>query len=206
MLLQLEAGNTLATLSPALASLLKMESNDSALTEGDFRKTLEKSNASLHDADNIYYFKEKDAALLEIDVRARQLTSDDADAFLAFQKLSTEEDLDGAYVELDHWAVFGLFEGNTLVCAASMYPWDDARIADLGVLTAEQYRGKGYAVKLVRSICRYALDQGYTPQYRCQLDNLASVGLAKAAGLSHFGKWEVISPNSTHSTLETLVH
>ncbi len=120
--------------------------------------------------------------------------------------MSTEEDLDAAYVELDHWAVFGLFEGNTLVCAASMYPWDDARIADLGVLTAEQYRGKGYAVKLVRSICRYALNQGYTPQYRCQLDNLASVGLAKAAGLSHFGKWEVISPNSTHSTLEAHVH
>lgn len=71
------------------------------------------------------------------------------------------------------------------------YPWEDnAQIADLGVLTLTPFRGKGHARKVVRSISKYARDQGYEPQYRCQLDNLASTALAKAAGLTLFGKWE----------------
>ena len=104
--------------------------------------------------------------------------------------------LDDAYVELDHWAVFGSFDDGRLVCAASMYPWEDAPIADTGVLTLPSYRGKGHARKVVRAISRYACEQGYEPQYRCQTDNLASVALAKTAGLTLFGTWEVISPDS----------
>jgi len=93
--------------------------------------------------------------------------------------------------------VFGSFEQNRLVCAASMYPWEDnAKIADLGVLTLSAIRGKGHASKVVRSICKYAYDQGYEPQYRCQLDNHISTSLAKAAGLTLFGKWDVISHDS----------
>ena len=48
----------------------------------------------------------------------------------------------------------------------------------------------------MRAISRYACEQGYEPQYRCQTDNLASVALAKTAGLTLFGTWEVISPDS----------
>nr|WP_244183506.1 GNAT family N-acetyltransferase [Xenorhabdus kozodoii] len=80
--------------------------------------------------------------------------------------------------------VFGAFEQNRLISAASMYPWEEAPIADLGVLTLVPFRGKGYASKVVRSISQYACTQGYEPQYRCQLDNQASVALAKAAGLT----------------------
>ena len=37
-----------------------------------------------------------------------------------------------------------------------------------------------------------ALERGYEPQYRCQLDNLASVALARGAGFRRFGEWEII--------------
>ncbi len=37
-----------------------------------------------------------------------------------------------------------------------------------------------------------ALEQGYEPQYRCQLDNAPSVALALASGFRRFGEWTVI--------------
>lgn len=50
--------------------------------------------------------------------------------------------MDDANVELDNWAVFGSFEEHRLVSAASMYPWDNAQIADLGVLTLTPFPRK----------------------------------------------------------------
>ena len=71
------------------------------------------------------------------------------------------QELRDAQIELDHWAVFGSFDGDRLVCAASMYPWGNARnLADLGVLTLPQCRGNGHAGKVVRAICRYAYAHG----------------------------------------------
>jgi hypothetical protein len=37
----------------------------------------------------------------------------------------------------------------------------------------------------------------FEPQYRCQLDNHASVALAKACGLTLFGKWVVAADRLT---------
>jgi len=128
----------------------------------------------------------------------RRLTEHDNEVFSKFEYSASKEDLEDAYVKLDHWAVFGSFEQNHLVSVASMYPWmEDSQIADIGVLTLTPFRGKGHARKVVRAISKYACEQGYEPQYRCQLDNHASVLLAKAAGLTLLGKWDVISPDST---------
>jgi RimJ/RimL family protein N-acetyltransferase len=125
--------------------------------------------------------------------QSRQLGTDDEAAFVEFQSNASQQDLDDAYVELDHWAVFGAFDKGCLVCAASMYPWDDQKIADVGVLTLSPFRGQGHARRVVRAISRHAYRLGYEPQYRCQLDNVASVALAKAAGLTLYGKWDVMS-------------
>ena len=65
------------------------------------------------------------------------------------------------------------------------------------MLTLAPFRGLGHGRGVVRSISRYARLQGYEPQYRCQLDNQASVSLAGAAGLSLFGTWDVNSPDVT---------
>ncbi|WP_410720204.1 GNAT family N-acetyltransferase [Brevibacillus sp. SIMBA_076] len=156
---------------------------------------------TLHGADYLFYFSKADKIeLLQENIEGdlcRLKQQDDA-VFSEFQSSASEQDLDDAQVELDHWAVFGSFEQNRLVSVASMYPWeDDLQIADLGVLTLAPFRGKGHTRKVVRSICKYAYSQGYVPQYRCQIDNHASTLLAKAVGLTLFGKWEVISPDST---------
>jgi predicted GNAT family acetyltransferase len=64
------------------------------------------------------------------------------------------------------------------------------------VLTLPTHRARGHARTVVRALCQHAAQQGYEPQYRCQLDNHASLAVAKAAGLTHFGTWEVVSSDS----------
>lgn len=81
------------------------------------------------------------------------------------------------------------------MCVASMYPWNDAPLADLGVLTLPPYRGQGHARRVVRAISRHALARQYEPQYRCQLDSHASVAAVESAGLTRFGTWDVVSPD-----------
>lgn len=92
----------------------------------------------------------------------------------------------------DHWLVFGTFVDDRLAAVASMYPWRDTHLADLGVLTLPANRGRGFAKATVRALSAAALNRGYEPQYRCQLDNVASAALAHSAGFERFATWDVI--------------
>ncbi|UED72273.1 GNAT family N-acetyltransferase [Brevibacillus sp. DP1.3A] len=198
MVLETSDGRVMAVLTPALADKIGLSPRQS-LSESIFRQKLNEAGVTLHGADYLFYFSKADKNVLlqeNLEGDLRRLTVHDEAVFSEFASSASEQDLDDAYVELDHWAVFGSFEQNRLVSASSMYPWEeDAQIADLGVLTLTSFRGKGHARKVVRSICKYAYGQGYEPQYRCQLDNHTSTALAKAAGFTLFGKWEVISPD-----------
>ncbi|MDC9589599.1 GNAT family N-acetyltransferase [Xenorhabdus sp. XENO-10] len=206
MVLETTDGRVMAVLTPELAEKAGLYHQEK-MSEIIFRQKLNEADITLHGADYIFYFSEAEKnRLLQEKLSAenlagelRQLTeAEDEDIFAEFQSSASEQDLDSAYVELDHWAVFGSFEQNHLISAASMYPWDDVQIADMGVLTLAPFRGKGHARKVVRTISKYACAQGYEPQYRCQLDNLASSALAKAAGMVLFGKWELVSPDSNN--------
>jgi len=200
MVLETADSRVMVVLSPEMAEKLDL-SKGQELSELNFRQKLNERGVTLHGADYLFYFSEAEKNVLlqeNQEGTLRQLSEQDDAIFSAFESSASKQDLDDAYVELDHWAVFGSFERNRLVCAASMYPWgEDVQIADLGVLTLSAFRGKGHARKVVRSISKYAYEQGYEPQYRCQLDNEASTLLAKAAGLTLFGKWDVISPDCT---------
>ncbi len=199
MVLKTADRKVMAAVTPALAEKLAMSARRD-LSEPVFLRMLQEAGITLHDADYIFYLAEGEKAALLRERPAssvRLLTADDAAVFAAFQSSAPEEDLDAAYVELDHWLVFGAFEGDRLACAASMYPWkEESRLVDMGILTLATHRGKGHARSVVRAISRHALGQGYEPQYRCQLDNPASAALAKAAGLTLFGEWQPVSPSS----------
>ena len=73
-----------------------------------------------------------------------------------------------------------------------MYPWDGTRLADLGVITLAEFRGRGLARETVLAMSADALRRGYEPQYRCQLDNAPSVALALASEFRRFGDRAVI--------------
>jgi hypothetical protein len=194
MLLAGTDGSTRAALTPPMAERAGLGRQE-VLSAPSFRRTLADAGLALCGADDVFYYAEtaKQALGQESPARVRRLDERDREAFTVFQASASEQDLEGAYVELDHWAVYGAFDHDRLVCAASMYPWHGAAIADTGVLTLVAFRGQGHARDVVRAISRHAWAQGHEPQYRCQTDNLASVSLAKAAGLAWFGTWEVIS-------------
>ncbi|WP_256081485.1 GNAT family N-acetyltransferase [Massilia sp. YIM B04103] len=194
MILQPRAGKTLITLKPELARRLDI-ADSSSWSLDLLRQRLADIGCTLYGADNLYYFPAADLAPLmqeTIPAEIRQLSQDDQDIFAQFCASATEEDLDAAYVELDHWLVFGAFEHGRLVCAGSMYAWMDSNIADFGMLTLPPFRGKGHGRRLVRAISQTALQLGFHPQYRCQLDNQASIATARAAGLHLYGKWDFV--------------
>ena len=154
---------------------------------------LASGGVSLHDPNYLFYLPTDTCIAPDRSMATRRLTIEDRAAFETFQADASEQDRDDAFVEIDHWTVVGCFDGDRLVSAASAYPWENAPVADLGVLTLPDVRGRGFARAVVLTISDFSRREGYEPQYRCQLDNLASVALAKSCGFALFGKWIVAS-------------
>jgi hypothetical protein len=77
-----------------------------------FRRRLAEAGVTLHGADFVFYFREADKQqLLHDEPRTtRLIIRDDQSAFNEFQAAVSLQDQEAAYVELDHWAVFGAFD------------------------------------------------------------------------------------------------
>jgi RimJ/RimL family protein N-acetyltransferase len=189
------------TMSPAVADALTKDiAAVGSPTAADIRAALVTQGVVLNGAANVFYLSEAAADHILGEAAAadvRPLSSGDAEIVASFKAAVPEQDWDEAYVELDHWAAFGAFDGHgRLVSIGSMYPWDDYfPLADAGVLTLNSARGRGHAKTLVRAMFRYALTEGYEPQYRCRLDNAASNNLAASLDLQLFGQWETVMPD-----------
>jgi RimJ/RimL family protein N-acetyltransferase len=182
------------TMTSAHAASLVLTAG-SAVTGSALRSALDVAGIGLNGADYLFYLPADEHAVVGAEAAAegtRRLTGADAESFAQFTDAAPADELDEAYVELDHWLVFGTFADGRLVAVASMYPWTGTRLADLGVITLPEYRGRGLAKRTVRATSARALGEGYEPQYRCQLDNEPSVALARAAGFAQFGTWDVI--------------
>lgn len=194
-LLSLADGIRTARLTPDRAAELSLSDGD-AVAADDLTSRLDAAGLELNGADHLYFLPvdEQDAVRAEAPAAGiRELTADDTELWARFVDEAPEDDLDDAYVELDHWLVFGAIVDGRLVAAASMYPWDDSTLADLGVITLPEVRGQGFARATVRAMSAEALRRGYEPQYRCQLDNAASIALAASAGFALYGDWDVVA-------------
>lgn len=190
-------GTVSAAVTAGIAARLGLRSG-AQLDAGTFRERLAHAGLELYDPDCLFYFTDEATAVLRDEStpeEVRQLTPDDADLFSRFTATASAADLDEAYVELDHWAVFGALEEDQLACVASAYPWRQSTLADIGVLTLPQFRGRGLARAVVRAISLHAYTQGFAPQYRCQPSNIGSRAVAAAAGLTYFGLWEIVLQN-----------
>lgn len=194
--------STSVALLPELAQSLQtigVLGDAKGLTEGKLRDGLLEIGIVMHGADNLYYLPRvaRDVWLLEAEPQdIRKLDANDAALFAEFESQSSEQDLDAAQVDLEDWAVFGVFgQQGQLLSVASIYPWGESPVVDIGILTLASARGTGCAKRLLRAVGRYAMAKGYELQYRSQLDNQASLALAKASGLELLGSWEIPSPD-----------
>lgn len=172
-----------------------------ARDEAELRAALTAGGITLNGPDHLFFLDDATKQRLrdtENPSSVRALTEADRAAFDAFEAGVSEEDLDGASVELDHWMVFGAFEGDTLVAVGSSYPFDDGvALADMGVVTHPEHRGKGHARSVIYALSRGALAVDHEPQYRCQTDNTASVKLAQGSGFVSIGTWDLPLPDDS---------
>ena len=181
-------------MTPKVADLLQLDQSWPLPLE-KLQQALAQHGLEFYGEDNLYYFPASQrAAILNRDAatHVRRLTAEDAELFKVFEESATEQDLDDAYVELDHWRVFGALVEGKLVAAASMYPWDNSKIADMGVLTLSEYRGQGHGKAVVQALAKHAYELGYEPQYRHQSHNLSSKGVALGCGFEFFGQRDVV--------------
>lgn len=159
-----------------------------------FRDLLTENHIKLHIPDRIYYANEpiimppagKNWTM-------RLLTQSDELIFENFCHNIDATEIDNAWVDLEHWAVYGLFVNGNLASACSLLPWDGTQIADVGVLTHPTRRGQGLAKHLVNFAHHHIAKQGYVLQYRTQTDNFASIHLARSLSLSLYACWESLS-------------
>jgi RimJ/RimL family protein N-acetyltransferase len=189
MILTRDGAPSQMTVRPELAACLGQLTPKSPSIE-DRRAALIRSGIAFHDPDHLFYLPE-DEPIPTPARSARKLTPDDRSAFDIFHYEAPEADHEDAFVEWDHWAVFGCFDGDRLISAASAILWENSPFADLGVLTLPDARGKGAARAVVMAMLDFVRGQGLEPQYRCQVDNSASVALATACGLRLYGQWIV---------------
>ncbi|MBH0117311.1 GNAT family N-acetyltransferase [Salinibacterium sp. NG253] len=196
-LLDVAAGPSIVSLVPSFAERLDFTKGQRISAE-QLRSELDAAGVALNGADQLFYLPRHAQDTLRAEVipeTTRQLTEADAAAFEKFTAAIPERELDEAFVELDHWLVYGTFTDDQLVAASSMYPWRGSQLADLGIITLPEHRGRGLATRTVRAISARALADGYEPQYRCQPDNAGSVAVALAAGFTLFGQWDVVPLN-----------
>lgn len=193
VLLTLRDNVTRVCLTPELALSLRIEEQNISDVQ-TLKDWLATKNVRLHSPDLVYFGDSLLSGLQQNpDICIRRLDDKDAAAFSAFCDEIDEDELDNAYVELDHWAVYGLFVREHLVCAASLYPWEDSKLLDLGVVTHPGVRSQGLARALVAEIDTQMRQQGYVLQYRTQADNSASIRLAESLGLRFYGVWEPLA-------------
>ncbi|WP_083918369.1 GNAT family N-acetyltransferase [Woodsholea maritima] len=188
-----EHAPALAVLGPDLAPAFQSRELCKPIQDvAGFRAAVIELGYAFHGEDYLFGYDDEDAKRLCEDGDVRTLNATDQGVFEAFEAQCSEDDLDQGFVVLDHWMVRGLFIQGQLVSIASAYPDGDGKIADIGVITHPDARGKGYGARLVRAIAQAITAKGYVPQYRCQLDHIASIGLARAAGLSRIGTLDFI--------------
>ena len=181
-------------LHPDVAEAAGLSQPAAGTTVEDVLARVRAAKVELNGADHLHYLPvtAAEAVCTDTDDRpVRELTAADEALFTTFTAACSAEDLDEAFVELDHWLVFGVLDDGALVAAASAYVWDASRLADVGVITHPEHRRRGHARSVVRAISRRLLELDYQPQYRCFHTNAASAGVALSAGMARFGSWDM---------------
>jgi RimJ/RimL family protein N-acetyltransferase len=123
----------------------------------------------------------------------RGLSAIDAKASAEFIEALTKEQREHSGLELGPRPLWGVFKGKELLAMAGYDSWP-GRIAHLGVAVHPEHRGKKLGKLAVQAAARGALARRRIVQYRCLVENTASMGIAKSLGFVPFAETLYLRP------------
>jgi GNAT superfamily N-acetyltransferase len=123
------------------------------------------------------------------DPRVRLLDAADRPLLDALQAAAGADASEEAEVDVEHPLAVGIVEGGRLLAIATLLE-EAGGAADVGVLVHPAERGGGLGTAVVREATDRATRAERLVQYRCNRENEASAGLARACG---FMLWGVLS-------------
>ncbi|MFQ5977869.1 MAG: GNAT family N-acetyltransferase [Candidatus Heimdallarchaeota archaeon] len=109
----------------------------------------------------------------------------------ALHKSCPFDEVDNAYVHIDHELVFGAFFEHKLVSAASAYDWRGF-VVDLGVLTRPDFRRKGLGKAVVSAMCEKEIANDRIMQYRAHIELISSWKIPESLGFRRYFKEETL--------------
>lgn len=142
-----------------------------------------KDNVSNASISCIYYLSESTLIhdIFDSKYLIRPLTLSDKELFENFKHTCSKEDFEKTKLELSAPLILGCFYNNDLVAIAGLlYLKND--IADIKLLTMEQYRKNGIAKLLSKSICFSGLSQNKILQFKFEKCNMALKKIAEILG------------------------
>ena len=88
---------------------------------------------------------------------------------------------------------YALFVNETLVSEA--YASIGTNIAEIGVITADKYKGKGYATQVVSFMISELAKRNICPEWSCNIDNTASLKTGLKLGFEIADYYTLLVPN-----------
>lgn len=159
---------------------------NTSLSGDNIQKGVGINSIRSHDIGSIHYLRpsELPGSTTPRTFDVRELSLSDEEQLSALHSNCTPAEVDDGYVEIDHEIVFGCFRGNQLVSAASGYRM--AGFMDIGVLTDNNFRKLGLGKAVVGALCKWAISQNVIAQYRCNIYNVGSLGMARSLHFRHY--------------------
>lgn len=84
-----------------------------------------------------------------------------------------------------------LMQGDEIIVEAYVSSFGD-RTAEIGAVTREAYRGRGYASIACAYLIEACEQRGYQPYWSCDADNLASIQVARKLGFRHEQAYQIL--------------
>jgi len=188
--------HTFGRYDPAYAGLMDGMMADlpakTALSGSDIQDRLPANAILSHDVDFFHYLRPADLPEFTPpqSFSVRQLGPADREDLSALHSHCTPEEVDNAFVEVDHEIAFGCFSGDELAAAASGYRMTG--FMDIGVLTHKRYRKLGLGKAVVGALCAWSIAHEVIAQYRCDAHNSGSLGVARTLKFQLFFRSETI--------------
>lgn len=137
--------------------------------------------------EQIYYFFDSSTKLnrrYKRNVVIKKLSKNDLSALDSLEKACTYDDLDSAYITIDDFEPYGIFQDQELMAITSLIKVDE--MYDLGIITRGNCRNKGYGKSLLYQYLKEHQDK--IIRLIVSSKNISMINLCKSIGLENHAR------------------